>query len=340
MERFRFIGSLLPKWGFSGNITIAFPFRMHSSLVACLHAPTNAPKVTCLSHWWETWERLAPATSDPAARAIGGGFLADRVAWAFASGYQAALRALVPGLPWDTMAAFCVTEVGGGRPQDIRTTIRPQRDGMVLIDGAKRWTMLGNDRGTLLVVGAIPTNASTDAPSPLRVAQVPVPSPGLAITPISSMPFIPELPHATIAMSSLQLPMEALLPGDGYTGYIKPFRTHEDIQVRLAVLAYLLREARSRRWPQTFVETLVAAIALFAQLATQDVAAPETHVVLAGALQLGEQICEDAGPLWAMGGDTEAASRWNRDAALFQLNHGARQRRAARAWEKLGSGVR
>ena len=55
------------------------------------------------------WESLPSADTDPAAQAIAGGFAADRVGWAFASGYQAALRALVTDLPHDTLTAFCVS---------------------------------------------------------------------------------------------------------------------------------------------------------------------------------------------------------------------------------------
>ena len=91
----------------------------------------------------ESGDRCDSPGADSTALAIAGGFAADRVGWAFASGYQAALRALVPGLSHDTLAAFCVTEAEGNRPRDIRTTIVPQPDGTLRIDGSKRWTTLG-----------------------------------------------------------------------------------------------------------------------------------------------------------------------------------------------------
>ena len=61
--------------------------------------------------------------------------------------------------------------------------------------------------------------------------------------------FVPEVPHAQVLMQDLRVSASALLPHDGYDAYVKPFRTIEDLHVTLAVLAYLLREARVRHWP-------------------------------------------------------------------------------------------
>ena len=72
-----------------------------------------------------------------------------RVGWAFSSGYQAALRALLPDLPAEALAALCVTEEAGNRPRDIGTRFVPQADGSVAISGAKRWTTPGPDSSLL-----------------------------------------------------------------------------------------------------------------------------------------------------------------------------------------------
>ena len=56
------------------------------------------------------------AFSLPIDRAVAGGFLADRVAYAFAAGYEAALRRLAPGLPKGPIVSLCITERGGGPP--------------------------------------------------------------------------------------------------------------------------------------------------------------------------------------------------------------------------------
>src|SRR5262245_48690889 len=136
---------------------------MDPMLRTCLLAPPLARMIDDVGDWWnQVWLSVdTPADVSPAALAVSGGFAADRVGWAFASGYQAALRALVPDLPRATLAAFCVTEADGNRPRDIRTTIAPQPDGALRIDGAKRWTTLGPSSTLLLIVGALPAPADT-----------------------------------------------------------------------------------------------------------------------------------------------------------------------------------
>src|SRR5262245_48930328 len=117
---------------------------MEPVLRTCLLLPPPARPIDDVAGWWrQIWLSVDSGERKPAALAVAGGFAADRVGWAFASGYQAALRALLPDLLRDTLAAFCVTEVDGNRPRDIRTTIAPQPDGALRIDGAKRWTTLG-----------------------------------------------------------------------------------------------------------------------------------------------------------------------------------------------------
>lgn len=310
---------------------------MNPALIACLQVLPPPRTIDDVADWWAVWRSLDPAGAGPVAQAIAGGLAADRVGWAFASGYQAALRALLPDLPQDTLAALCVTEAEGNRPRDIRTTIAPQADGTLRIDGAKRWTTLGPAGTLLLIVGTLPVAPGATRPV-LRVARVPVPAPGLTLQAMPATRFVPEVPHAEVLMQDLRVGADALLPGDGYERYVKPFRTVEDLHVTLAVLAYLLREARTRRWPAAFTEELVAALVVLAQLAGEDARAPSTHVALAGALHIAHRLYADAQPLWSAAGDDPAARRWQRDAALFQVAGSARRQRAERAWEQLGAG--
>ena len=149
--------------------------------------------------------------------------------------------------------------------------------------------------------------------------------------------FVPEVPHAQLLMHDLRVSAGALLPHDGYDAYVKPFRTIEDLHVTLAVLAYLLREARARRWPAAFNEELVAALSLLSQLAGEDARAASTHIALAGALRIAHRLYADALPLWTTAGDDPAAERWQRDAALFEVAGSARDQRAERAWQRLGA---
>ena len=310
---------------------------MNPALDTCLRAATAVPARASVADWWPRWSDGAARAATPAAQALLGGFDADRVGWAFASGYQAALRALLPDLPADAVAAFCVTEETGNRPRDIHTRFVPQADGSVSISGAKRWTTLGPDSSLLLIVGALPS-AGDGARVQLKVARVPAGSPGVQLLAMPETRFVPEVPHARVQLDAVQVDAAALLPGDGYERYVKPFRTIEDAHVTLAVLAYLLRETRARSWPLAFAERLCAAMALLSEVAESPADAPATHVVLAGALAQAHALYAEAGTLWAQTGDDPAAQRWQRDVVLFGVAGSARSQRAARAWERLQEG--
>lgn len=307
---------------------------MNPALDTCLRATTTVPARASVADWWPRWRDGAARAATPAAQALLGGFDADRVGWAFASGYQAALRALLPDLPADAVAAFCVTEEAGNRPRDIRTQFLPLPDGSLTISGAKRWTTLGPDSSLLLIVGALPP-AGDGARVQLKVARVPAAAPGVQLLPMPETRFVPEVPHARVQLDAVRVDAAALLPGDGYERYVKPFRTIEDAHVTLAVLAYLLRETRARGWPLAFAERLCATMVVLIDVAGSPADAPGTHVVLTGALAQAHALYAEAGALWAQIGDDPAAQRWQRDAALFSVAGSARSQRAARAWERL-----
>lgn len=66
-------------------------------LEGLLRGPVDASPCDNVAQWWPRHRDICLANTDPLSRAIAGGFAADRVGWAFASGYQAALHALFPG---------------------------------------------------------------------------------------------------------------------------------------------------------------------------------------------------------------------------------------------------
>jgi hypothetical protein len=307
---------------------------MKSAIRDCLHADPVVRECADVNHWWQRWRADPLRTAAPCEQAIGGGFAADRVGWAFASGYQAALRALVADLPSDAVAAFCVTEEGGNRPRDIRTRFTPGPGDGVTIDGAKRWTTLGPSSTWLLVIGALPAQAEALQPQ-LRVARVCAQADGVRLQPMPATAFVPEVPHARVQLDAVRVAAEALLPGDGYSRYVKPFRTIEDVHVTLAVIAYLLREARLRRWPRDFAERATALLVAFAELACSPPDAPATHVALAGAAAWAHRLYDEASALWAMSPEDPASARWRRDVSLFGVAGRARQLRGERAWQRL-----
>lgn len=303
-------------------------------------APRAVAPIERVDRWWPVHQALAARHRAPFALSVAGGTAADRAGWAFASGYQAALRALVPGLPDDLLAAFCVTEATGNRPRDIATTFHDLGDGTLSVTGAKRWSTLGPESALLLVVGNLaPVAGAPAARSTLRVLPIRADAPGVLIEPMPPTEFVPEVAHARITLRDVRVPAALLLPDDGYDRYVKPFRTIEDIHVNVALLAWLLREARVRGWPAAFAERIAAALAALARADAMDPASPACHVVLAGALAWVHGVYQDASALWASADGDPAAARWARDAKLFGVASGARELRALRAWERLAAGA-
>ena len=319
---------------------------MYDSLSFCLTASTAVKETETLEDWIGPWRALTREKLTPVELAVRGGFQADRVAWAFLSGYQAALRSLLAssaGLAAgpDELLAFCATESGGNRPRDIATTF--SGEGAALrVNGEKSWTALGSAATSLLVVGRQPSDGERPQ---LRVACVPSTAEGVVFIEKPPMPYVPYAPEIVHTASRFDdvMPVRStgglaggLLPGDGYGDYVKPFRSIEDTFVALAVQSWLLREARARSWPETYCEQLLTQLMVLCELAESDLRSPVTHLVLAGALGATGEAYLYADHLWG-GEDDTAAELWERDRPLFHVANKVRGLRAQRAWQALAA---
>jgi len=295
-------------------------------------AQAGASQCESVAQWWPRHRAIAAEHPDPMHQAIIGGFVADRVGWAFASGYQAALRALFPDAPGDRICALCVTEAGGNSPKAIKSSLRRNGAGWIL-DGAKRWTTLGPE-GALFFVAARDEAASRERAS-IRIARVDSNAPGLKIENMPATKFVPEVPHAQLQFDGVKVKDGDLLEGDGYDEYVKPFRTVEDIHVQAAVLSYLMREGQRLSWPQGWLERLSALLAALGKLADMPASHAETHVALAGALAIGAGLIGESEAFWLAAAADPAALRWRRDRDLLKIAGDAREQRTRRAWERL-----
>jgi len=299
-----------------------------------LAPPRESGECPDVNAWWPRHQAVVRDWREPIERAVAGGLNADRAGWAFASGYQAALRALVPALPDDVVAAMCVTEEAGNQPRAIRSALRDDGGGRLRLDGSKRWTTLGPTSALLLVAAADLREAAGERPT-IRVVRVDANAPGVALRPMPPTRFVPEVPHARVDFDAVALERDALLPGDGYADYVKPFRTIEDTLVSAAVLAYLFAESRRRGWPDAWCERALSTLLAFSAIAELDAAAAPTHIALAGTLESAHELFARAGELFAAGPGDAAAQRWERDAALLQVAGSVRTARLARAWERV-----
>src|SRR5262245_296711 len=98
-----------------------------------LKAASRVAECPDVGSWWPRFLEARRVWRNPMDCSIAAGFGADRVGWAFASGYQSALHALFPGAPEDRICALCVTEEDGNAPKAIKTTLAGGR-----LNGAKK----------------------------------------------------------------------------------------------------------------------------------------------------------------------------------------------------------
>jgi acyl-CoA dehydrogenase len=299
------------------------------ALSIVLSASPQSPPIASMAAWQERHRAATRDATLPIEEAILGGFSADRLGYAFASGYAGALHHLFPDLPRDRIASLCITERAGTAPRAIETQLSPHGEHHRKLCGQKRWTTLAGDGGVLFVAACEGTDER--GRNRIRIARVEATAPGVLLTRMPETPFVPEIPHAEVRFEDVVVSEDALLPGDGYARYIKPFRTVEDIHVHAAALAYLLREARAIGGLRSLEERLFATVAALHSLAGGDPGAPEVHIALAGVLGISKALISDVELIWARS-ESPAYARWVRDKLIFSVADGARSKRLERAW--------
>lgn len=282
-------------------------------------------------------------------RALWGGFHADRLGYAFAAGYRAALSDLCdhvarsqnlashrPGEIWPDpplaeVVALAATESGGAHPRAILTRLEKE-GGALVLRGEKTYTTLGTVADELLVVAS--RGASADGKNRLRVVRVPKNAGGMTITPRGETPFAPEIPHALVRFDGVVVDAKAVMPGDGYDHWLKPFRTIEDIHVLAALTGHLLGVGRAYDWNRGVIAELTSLAVALVDLGARDASEPFTHVLLAGAFAHARRLVSGLDEAWAVVPEEER-TRWERDRALLLVAESARTKRTEAAWRSV-----
>jgi acyl-CoA dehydrogenase len=305
--------------------------RVQTILEHLLVAPLDGAELPDVDAWWARHRAVAVPFERPVDRAMAAALQMDRLGWAFASGYQEALRHLVPALDGSCKVALCATEEGGNHPRAIAARLVPQGDAWRL-DGHKRFTTLGTHAEELLVVASEGTG--DDGRNRLVVVRVPASREGVRVEAMPTLPFVPEVPHAESVFEGVRVEPGDRLEGDGYARYLKPFRTVEDLHVHAALLAWLLGCARRFDWPREHWGRLLACVVTARSLLLASPEAPAVHVALAGLLAHTEAVVHAMEPCWATATEPVRA-RWLRDRPLLAVAGKARSQRAEAAFERL-----
>lgn len=303
-------------------------------LGALLTAPASTPPVPCpdVKTWKTLWRGLTPRWPVAIDRAVMGGTFSDRLAWAFAAGYQGAICRMLPEVPVEALSAVCITESGGAHPRAIETRlVKDAATAAFCLNGEKRFISGGAQADLLVVASSLGHSGGRNR---IRVALVDRRADGVLLEPMPPLPIVPEIPHASARFDNVVVATERVLPGDGYTGCIKPFRTIEDIHVVGGVLGYLFGVGRRWNWPPSMLERMLAQIVSLRALAAEDPLAPGIHLALAGVFGQLQALLADTDALWARI-DEDTARRWQRDRGLLNVANRARDARQLSAWRQF-----
>lgn len=287
------------------------------------------------AQWKSVFNRIQDRNQQPWQQALIAGYHADSVGYAFAAGYQAALTRLLGCRPQGLMA-LCVTESQGNHPKAIATTLTKNEtspgEDLWVINGSKTF-ITGGTHTDLLLVAARQGEQPNGLPN-IRLVQVPATAAGVTLETMAPLGFVPEIDHASIHLHQVIVNSDAILSGDGYRDYVKPFRTIEDTYVCLALCGYLLKTARLLQANNTLQENILASIASHQQLTTFDPKDPACHLLLAGARHQLEYWLLQLENHW-QATDHEGFTLWQRDKALLKVAAGAREKRTATAWNQF-----
>lgn len=283
-----------------------------------------------LDAWRTRHRQAAAALTLPVERAAAGGFAADRLGYAFASGYQEALRQLVPALG-DEPAALAATEAGGVHPRNIHARLEPDGENFRL-SGDKTFVTLGSYVKTLLVVAS--QGCDSQGKNRLALCRIPADRPGVLLRELPPTPFVPEIPHAALQLREVAVAASERLPGDAYERYLKPFRTIEDLHVHAALLGFVLQLARRLDFARPLRMELVLLLTAARSLCAAAPEDPAVHIALGGLIAGCRRILGEIAPLWAAA-DATTRTHWERDRPLLEVAGKARAQRLEVAWERL-----
>lgn len=264
---------------------------------------------------------LPPAQTPFEAAKLGGAH-ADRLGFAFAAGYEAALFRLLPERDRSKLAALCATEKGGAHPRAIATTFI---DGS--LRGEKTFVTLADRAEELIVLASAGSDGDRNR---LVLVRVPAKARGVTLSPLPAAPFVPEIPHASVRFEGVT--DVEVFPGDGWIDYVRPFRTVEDIHVHVALIAYLIAAGRRAGWARDPIARAYAILASLEALSPADPSSPRTHLALAGAIDLSRALIAELD--WSHAPDEERM-RWERDRFLLDVAGKARALRLEKAWAAI-----
>ena len=207
--------------GDSFNQTVA-------TILAGTLAPANSPSELC---YHKLWSREIAGEANPLVAAARGGALADRPAWIFQAGYQAAIRRVFGEVAPDGWAAYLVSEDASGNLPAV--TCSADGDD-VLLSGHKTWVAASDHVRHLLV--------SLEVRGERRFALLDRQQEGVSVESYDRAGYLGDMSQGRANFAGVRVRPEALLPA-------RSFGNAEPLHVLAAAAAFMLSHALRHRGP-------------------------------------------------------------------------------------------
>ncbi|MGE0623904.1 MAG: hypothetical protein AB7I04_10640 [Pseudomonadales bacterium] len=188
---------------------------------------TPTPDCPTEADFLRHWRTTADGVVDEVELALSGGALADRFAWVFMSGYQAAIRRCFPEFVPAGWTCLAVAE-----PKDGPACTLVGDGPSSRLNGQKSW-IAGSDSVEHLVV-------SVGADAERRFVSVAADAPGVTLTNPRTPTFLRELSQGAARFEAVEVPDDRILSDPVRAQW---FRGAEPLYVLLALNACLKRQA-------------------------------------------------------------------------------------------------
>jgi hypothetical protein len=257
----------------------------------------------------EEWTKAAAPLTTPLALAIAGGAIADRLAWVFIAGYQAANRRVFPELPMDGWVAYLASE---DRKGEFPGVTAEARDGGFVLSGHKTW-LAASDHAQHLVI-------SVGERDERRCFFVDRDTEGVSIFTYDRASYLGDMSQGRATFEGV-----AVAPSNVVTDHV--FGNSEPLYVLTAAASSILSHSHSRGGPLALEGRALAAIAAAASLSEID---PTDSQVTLGLVGVAADVDAVATEFEAFLADTDEAllGRWSTDRRLITMFTAGLERRA------------
>lgn len=281
--------------------------------------------------WHAHYRTVKERSENTIEQAMLGAQLSHSLSYAFLCGYQAAISYLFES-PMEQLSAVCITEQAGNHPRAIETTLKPLENGRTQVTGEKTFVTGGTQAEVLYI--AAKEGIDQHGRPVIRMLKVDAKQKGVYIAALPKMQFIPEVEHGLVKLDGVQLDNENILTGDGYSQFVKPFRTVEDLHVQAAVTSMLLAHGLRQHLEPELCERWLALALAYRGLSDFAIDDPALHLALAGNRQQLRMLISMSEEAWKAR-DSGFYEAWKRDKALLNIASKAHQKRTENAWELI-----